>query len=119
MNKFPYKCLLVSNRTEFTPTMIDFENQQLWHQKGQASENGEWHSFDEVYFMENQASSDFHDYLFNSDTNYTNGEKLDIHEFKRISKLISTKLKSLDSNNLFLLKQIAENLSIDISRSES
>jgi len=116
MNRFPYKCILVSDRTEFIPTVIDFDVCQVWHQKGQGSENGEWYSFDEVYFMENQSSSDFVNYLLNSAINYQNGEITDINESIRIHKLISVKLKSLkmdDGRSIFLLKKLAKDLDID------
>lgn len=53
MNKYPYICKINNSGIEFTPTRVDYENQRVWHQKGQASENGEWYDFDEVTFKDN------------------------------------------------------------------
>ncbi len=51
MIKFPYECILKENpSTKFTPILIDYDNQMVWWQKGQASENGEWIAFEDVIF---------------------------------------------------------------------
>ena len=42
----------------FTPTLIDYENEQVWRQIGQASGNGEWFGFDDVNFMNIETFSD-------------------------------------------------------------
>ena len=78
--KFPYKCTIVDSKKEFIPTMIDFDNCMVWHQKGQASGNGEWLSLDEVYITRNEDPTDFENYLLNSAQNYTNGEKVGIFD---------------------------------------
>ena len=51
--KFPYKCIVKESARDFTPIMIDYDSQMVWWQKGQASDNGEWLSFDEVIFIKN------------------------------------------------------------------
>lgn len=50
---FPYKCKEISEEYWFTPTMIDYMNQQVWHQRSQVSEDGEWIDFDDVEFIKN------------------------------------------------------------------
>ncbi len=56
ITKFPYKCFL-KNADNFTigdtfiPTMIDYENEMVWRQKGQASDNGEWIAFEDLIFI--------------------------------------------------------------------
>lgn len=54
MKKYPYQCKIIGEDKTFTPTMIDYDNRMVWHQKGQASNNGEWLGFDEVEFIANQ-----------------------------------------------------------------
>jgi len=49
--KFPVELRMGNGgRKSITPTMVDFDNQEAWHQKGQASENGEWIEFDDIEF---------------------------------------------------------------------
>lgn len=48
--RFPYSCRIIATGKKFTPTMIDYDNQMAWNQKGQASGNGEWFGFDELMF---------------------------------------------------------------------
>lgn len=49
--KFPYECVVKETRERFTPTMIDYDNEQVWWQQGQASGNGEWLDFCDVGFL--------------------------------------------------------------------
>ena len=49
--KFPYECKIKESGTVFVPTMIDFDNEQVWRQRAQTSECGEWYSFEEVEFI--------------------------------------------------------------------
>lgn len=42
MEKFPYKFVMNEDGEEFLPPMIDFDNEEVWRQVGQASGNGEW-----------------------------------------------------------------------------
>jgi hypothetical protein len=51
--KFPYECTEISSGRTFIPTMINYENQMVWRQNGQASDNGEWLYFEEVVFKKN------------------------------------------------------------------
>lgn len=51
--QFPYECIIKETKRNFIPMMIDYENESVWNQKGQSSENGEWYSFDEVIFIKN------------------------------------------------------------------
>ena len=51
--KFPYKCIVKESAREFIPITIDYDSKMVWWQKGQASDNGEWLSFDEVIFIKN------------------------------------------------------------------
>ena len=48
--KFPYNCIVKETKRKFTPIVIDFDNQQVWWQHGQASDNGEWLDFRDVTF---------------------------------------------------------------------
>lgn len=50
--KFPYICVVKETKKRFTPTIVDFDNEMVWWQKGQASDNGEWLSYDDVIFEE-------------------------------------------------------------------
>lgn len=50
---YPYECVIKETGRVFTPILIDYENKSLWWQKGQASENGEWVSFEDVIFIKN------------------------------------------------------------------
>lgn len=50
--KFPYICIVKETKRKFTPMMVDYDNEMVWWQKGQASENGEWLSYDDVIFIE-------------------------------------------------------------------
>jgi len=52
--KFPYECIIKETKEEFVPTIIDYDNQQVWNQTAQTSESGEWYSFDEVIFKKNK-----------------------------------------------------------------
>lgn len=52
--KYPYTCIVINTRDKFIPTVIDYDNEMVWHQKGQASENGDWYGFDEVEFEKNK-----------------------------------------------------------------
>lgn len=58
MKKFPYECTDLESGRTFIPTIIDFENQSVWWQKGQASGNGVWVSFEEVSFKRNPEFQD-------------------------------------------------------------
>lgn len=51
-HKFPFVC---TNRKgiRFVPTVIDYDNEAVKHQKSQASENCDWYQFDEVEFEVN------------------------------------------------------------------
>jgi len=57
MNKYPYECEYKVKsygiNSTFIPTRIDYENQMVWHQKGQSSGNGEWIDFEDVIFTRN------------------------------------------------------------------
>lgn len=46
--RFPYKAIIIENRKEFTPTMIDFDNKMVWNQKSQVSGDGEWIQFEDI-----------------------------------------------------------------------
>ncbi len=49
-----YPCELImgnGGKKSITPTIVDFENRQAWHQRGQASDNGEWIAFDDIEFL--------------------------------------------------------------------
>lgn len=48
--KYPYKCIMRDVGKEFVPTIIDYENNQVWWQKSQVSDDGEWIGFEEVVF---------------------------------------------------------------------
>ena len=48
--KFPYECTVKETGRKFTPIMIDYDNEQVWWQQGQASGNGEWLDFRDVEF---------------------------------------------------------------------
>ena len=50
MTKFPYECTIKETGIKFTPIIIDYDNEQVWWQKGQASDNGEWLDFSNVTF---------------------------------------------------------------------
>jgi hypothetical protein len=54
--KFPYICIVKETKKKFTPMMVDYGNEMVWWQKGQASENGEWLSYDDVIFEEKDKS---------------------------------------------------------------
>jgi hypothetical protein len=57
MQKYPYNCEYKVKsygiNPTFTPTRIDYENQMVWHQKGQSSGNGEWIDFEDIIFTRN------------------------------------------------------------------
>lgn len=55
--KFPYECI-TSSGTSFVPTIIDYDNSMVWHQKSQASGDGEWIDFDDVIFVKNERFED-------------------------------------------------------------
>jgi hypothetical protein len=48
--KFPYECTVIETGVKFIPIMINYDNEQVWWQQGQASDNGEWLDFTEVNF---------------------------------------------------------------------
>ncbi|KKM94690.1 hypothetical protein LCGC14_1195860 [marine sediment metagenome] len=49
--KFPCELIMGNGgKKSITPTMVDFDNCQAWHQRGQASENGVWIEFDNIRF---------------------------------------------------------------------
>ena len=50
MKKFPYECTLKETGGKFTPTIIDYDNEEVWYQKSQVSDDGEWIGFEEVIF---------------------------------------------------------------------
>lgn len=54
--KYPIEAVIKDSGKTFTVIMIDFDNQQVWEQQGQASGNGCWYAFDEVdlKWVENQ-----------------------------------------------------------------
>ena len=46
-------CIVTRLELEFTPTIINYDDKQVWRQIGQTSESGEWYDFDEVTFKTN------------------------------------------------------------------
>lgn len=67
MKRFPYICTPQVNNQKFksfVPTTIDYDNQQVWHQRSQVSGEGEWWAFDEVTFEKNP---DFEPLVQNTD----------------------------------------------------
>lgn len=50
ITKYPYECIVIETGFKFIPTMIDYDNQQVWYQGSQSSVFGEWYSFDELKF---------------------------------------------------------------------
>lgn len=54
IDKFPYEAKIKDTGNTFVPTMIDYDNRMVWHQKGQASGNGEWIDFECVEFVKNE-----------------------------------------------------------------
>ena len=52
-SKYPYIANIRRTNDVFHPTIIDFENRQAWQQKGQSSDNGVWHDFDDLKLMIN------------------------------------------------------------------
>lgn len=50
--KYPYKATF-ANGMSFIPTMIDFDNQMVWHQTGQGDGHGEWVNMDDVTLSPN------------------------------------------------------------------
>jgi len=51
--KYPYFCIVKKTGLWFTPTQIDYDNEQVWRQTSQASDSGDWYSFNEVKFSRN------------------------------------------------------------------
>lgn len=51
--QFPFTARHLQTGETFVPTQIDYANRQVWHQKGQSSDNGEWIDFDEVQLTPN------------------------------------------------------------------
>lgn len=60
-SKFPYECTDKETSRTFIPTMIDYENQQVWWQRGQSSDNGGWKDFRDVEFKKNDKFVDLSD----------------------------------------------------------
>ena len=57
-NRFPYECEVKLTGETFTPILIDYDNEMVWRQIGQGSENGDWYDFDDVYFKKNHFFND-------------------------------------------------------------
>ena len=75
-NKYPLVAVKLSDLTVFVVTAIDFDLEQVYNTTSQTG-SGEWYGFDEIYFMENLVNElSIHDLIFNSDTNYTNYDKI-------------------------------------------
>lgn len=53
MRRFPYTAQMRDSFDTFIPTMIDFDNRMVYQQIGQASDSGEWISFDEISLIPN------------------------------------------------------------------
>jgi hypothetical protein len=54
VTKFPFVAKIYSNDLEFIPTMIDYDNRQVWHQRSQVASDGEWIDFDDVLLTPNK-----------------------------------------------------------------
>ncbi len=50
----PYKCTIKNTDIQFIPMMIDYVNECVWWQKGQASGDGTWYGFTELNFETNE-----------------------------------------------------------------
>lgn len=50
MSHFPYQVRVLDEQFWFTPTMINYMNRQLWHQRSQVFGEGECIDFDDVEF---------------------------------------------------------------------
>jgi len=50
MYRFPYECKVKKTGRSFVPTVIDYDNRQVWNQVAQTSGAGEWYGFEEVDF---------------------------------------------------------------------
>jgi hypothetical protein len=51
-SKFPYECSFKLDGNKFIPTIIDYDNKQVWKQNSQVSDDGDWINFDELIFKE-------------------------------------------------------------------
>lgn len=51
--KFPYKCVILKTKETFYPTLIDYDNEMVWHKLGQSSGNGIWYDFENVVLFSN------------------------------------------------------------------
>jgi len=54
MKRFPYNCTVKETGEKFTPTIIDYDNQEVGWQKSQVSDDLHWYGFDEVEFEERE-----------------------------------------------------------------
>lgn len=61
--QFPYQVRVLNEKNWFIPTMIDYMDRQVWHQRSQVSEDGEWINFNDVEFRRNY---DFQDIVQDS-----------------------------------------------------
>jgi len=59
MKRFPIECEFKEGGEKFVPTMIDFDNQMVWRQFGQASENGSWVDMDDLILRPVQPGWDY------------------------------------------------------------